>query len=112
MQMESNLSLLVVYVPASHADEIRTALASAHAGHIGNYDSCSFSTTGTGRFRGNEQSNPAIGSPGTLEEVEEERIEAVVTKQHLKEAVNAILDSHPYEQPAIHILPMIDYTTL
>jgi hypothetical protein len=30
----------------------------AGAGNIGNYDNCSFSSTGTGTFRGNQNSNP------------------------------------------------------
>ena len=48
---------LVVFVPLSHSDAVRKALGEAGAGRIGNYDFCSFSSLGTGRFRGNTKSN-------------------------------------------------------
>ncbi len=65
---------LIVFVPLSHADIVRKALGEASAGKIGNYDFCSFSSRGTGRFRGNEKSKPAIGESEKYEAVEEERI--------------------------------------
>src|SRR6185312_11351684 len=65
------------FVPKSPVDQVREALAKAGAGKMGNYDSCSFSSKGVGRFRGNENSHPAIGEPGKLEMVEEERIEVL-----------------------------------
>src|SRR5699024_10408337 len=33
---------LVVFVPATHADDVRQALSDAGAGHIGNYSHCTF----------------------------------------------------------------------
>ncbi len=102
---------LIVYVPVADADRVRSALASAGAGHIGAYDSCSFSVRGTGRFRPLQGSHPAIGSEGKMEEVEEERIEAVVADvdgHTLKNVLRAVRKAHPYEEPAIHVLPMLD----
>ncbi|MDO8468350.1 MAG: hypothetical protein Q7S29_01165 [Candidatus Peribacter sp.] len=100
---------LIVYVPVAAAQSVRDAMAASGAGRIGNYDSCSFSSTGTGRFRPLKGASPAIGSIGTLEEVEEERIEAVVNEEDLKKVLEAIVKVHPYEEPAIHVLPMQDY---
>ena len=59
---DTKLKKLVVYVPASHAEEIRQVLGNAGAGFIGNYSHCSFSATGTGRFLPGEQTNPFIGA--------------------------------------------------
>lgn len=100
---------LIVYVPIKDAAAVRTALAEAGTGTIGNYDSCSFSMSGTGRFRPNEEANPHIGSAGKIEEVEEERIEVVVTEESLQKVLKAAKEAHPYEEPAIHVLPMVDY---
>lgn len=102
---------LIVYVPVSEADRTRKALADAGAGKIGNYDSCSFSVRGTGRFRPNDRANPAIGSAGKIEEVEEERIEVLVPNlpSDLKRILKAVKEVHPYEEPAIHLLPMVGY---
>jgi hypothetical protein len=100
---------LVIYVPLSHADAVRTALAESGAGNIGNYDSCSFSTRGIGRFRPLKGSNPHIGSVGTVEEVEEERIEVVVEEKNLPTVLRAVKKVHPYEEPAIYFWKMEDY---
>ena len=110
--MEFSYYHLIVYVPLSHADVVRKALADAGAGKIGNYDSCSFSMKGTGRFCPLRGSNPAIGEQGTIEEVPEERIEVVVTSDQLNAVIVAVKKVHPYEEPAIHVLPMMDYQGL
>lgn len=100
---------LIVYVPASHADAVRDALAKAGAGRIGNYDSCSFSSRGIGRFRPLKGATPHVGSVGKVEEVEEEKIEVVVPANvDIKTLLTAVRKAHPYEEPAMHILPMID----
>ncbi len=101
---------LIIYSPASSADAIRNAAAKAGAGKIGNYESCSFSSRGTGRYRPLKGATPAIGSIGTLEEVEEERIEFVVNDDVLQDVLQAIITVHPYEQPAIHVIKIEDYT--
>ena len=101
---------LIVYAPLTHADAVRDALALSGAGKIGNYDSCSFSAKGIGRFRPLKGSKPAIGEEGKLETVDEERIEAVVKNdENLKNILQAIQAAHPYEEPAIHLLPMEEY---
>ncbi|MBI2636494.1 hypothetical protein HYW84_04190 [Candidatus Peregrinibacteria bacterium] len=97
---------LIVYVPLADAQKIRDVLAANGAGKIGNYDSCSFSTRGTGRFRPLKGSDPFIGKNGEIAEVEEERIEAVVSGIVLKKVLKAVRKAHPYEEPAIHVLPM------
>jgi len=104
---------LVVYVPTSHADVVRTALVTSGAGTIGQYDSCSFSISGTGRFRPLAGASPAIGKTGMLETVEEERIEVVVDNRKdpgtLSRVLKAVVAAHPYEEPAIQVTPLLDY---
>lgn len=98
----------VVFVPLTHADKVCHALGEAGAGKIGNYDFCSFSSRGIGRFRGNEKTNPAIGEAGKYETVEEERIEAIVPREILKEVVEKVKSVHPYEEVAFDIYPLED----
>ena len=104
--MESKNVKLVVFVPLSHADVVRQALGEAGAGKIGNYDFCSFSSRGTGRFRGNENANPSIGEAGKYEAVEEERIEAIVPREILKEVIDKVRSVHPYEEVAFDVYPL------
>ena len=99
---------LVVFVPTSHADEIRTVLGEAEAGKIGNYDFCTFSSKGIGRFQGNESSNPAIGESMKFESVEEERIETVVPRDILDSVIEKVKKAHPYEEVALDIYPLED----
>lgn len=99
---------IAVYVPVEQADEVRKALADAGAGHIGNYDYCSFSTRGTGRFRGLEGSNPTVGEVGELEAVEEERIETICPAEKLDSVLATVRATHPYEEPAIDVYPLLN----
>jgi len=87
---------------------LRKALAEAGAGHIGNYDYCSFSVKGVGRFRGLKGSKPFIGQTGRVEEVEEERIETICPKKKLKKVLVAVKKIHPYEEPAVDIYPILN----
>ena len=99
---------LVVFVPAEKADHVRDAIAEAGAGAIGDYDRCTFSTTGEGRFRPLEGADPAIGSVGNVEVVDEVRIESVLPRSRRTTVVRAMLAAHPYEEPAYDVLELAD----
>ncbi|MDQ0218281.1 Nif3-like dinuclear metal center hexameric protein [Peribacillus cavernae] len=94
---------LVVYVPGDSEQLVRQALGNAGAGHIGNYSHCSFSSEGVGRFLPGENSNPAIGTQGRLESVEEVRIETIFPEEIEKKLLAAMIKAHPYEEPAYDI---------
>ncbi|MEP9382859.1 Nif3-like dinuclear metal center hexameric protein [Nocardioides sp. KR10-350] len=101
---------LTVYVPAGDADAVRTALAEAGAGRIGDYDSASFSSTGEGRFRPLPGASPAIGSVGSLETVEEVRVECVLPRPLRRSVVAAMVAAHPYEEPAYDVVELAPLT--
>jgi len=94
---------VVVFAPADAADAIRQSLAEAGAGEIGDYDGCSFTVSGTGRFRPREGASPAIGEVGAPEAVEEVRIEAVVPSWAVGAVRRSVAAAHPYEEPAIDV---------
>lgn len=94
------LRKLVVFIPQAHADAVRDALFEAGAGHLGRYDECSFSSTGTGGFRAGEGSTPFAGAQGVRHLEEEVRLEVLVPAP-LEHAVLAAMRAvHPYEEPA------------
>lgn len=97
-----------VHVPVEHAEAVRTALADAGAGAIGDYDSCTFTTTGEGRFRPLPGATPTIGTVGDLEVVPEVRVEAVVARSRRTAVVRALLAAHPYEEPAFDLVETAD----
>lgn len=104
--MNTKYVKLVIFVPLIYADNIRKALGEVGAGKIGNYDFCSFSSRGTGRFRGNKKTNPAIGKAGQYEAVEEERIETIMPRKNLKKVIEKVRAVHPYEEVVFDIYPL------
>lgn len=100
------LRKLVVYCPASHADEVRAALFSAGAGHIGQYDSCSFNSHGKGTFRAGESAQPFTGEKGQLHTEEEIRIETIVPHYLSGAVLRAMTEAHPYEEVAYDLYPL------
>ncbi len=94
------LGKLVTFVPAAQAIPVRDALFRAGAGHIGNYDSCSFSVSGTGTFRGNADSHPYTGVKGKLHLENEIRMEVIFERRKEKQIIGSLLEHHPYEEVA------------
>jgi hypothetical protein len=103
----TELVKLVVFVPVTHAGQMRAALGDAGAGSIGNYTHCSFSVRGIGRFRPSAGAKPFLGKIGELEEVEEERVEVIVERARIRETVAAMRRAHPYEEPAFEVYPLL-----
>jgi dinuclear metal center YbgI/SA1388 family protein len=97
---------LVTFVPANEIERVSAALFDAGAGRIGNYTSCSFRSAGVGTFRGEEGASPTIGRVGQLEQVEEIRLETVVSLDRVAEVVGALRASHSYEEPAFDLVTL------
>jgi dinuclear metal center YbgI/SA1388 family protein len=100
------LKKLVTFVPLADAEKVRKAIFEAGAGHIGNYDSCSFNQAGNGTFRGNDQTNPYVGEKNQLHTEEETRIETIFPKHIQSKVIQALLQAHPYEEVAYDIYPL------
>ncbi len=99
---------IVVFVPETHTDIVREAMGKAGAGKIGNYSHCTFSTKGIGRFKPEDGANPHIGEIGKSEEVLEERIETVCSRERLSDVISAIKSVHPYDEIALDVYPLED----
>ena len=83
----------------------------AGAGNIGNYDSCSYLSSGTGTFRALEGSKPFVGKENQLHKEEEYRIETIVPEYRLVNVINAMIQAHPYEEPAYDIYSLNNKNT-
>jgi dinuclear metal center YbgI/SA1388 family protein len=102
------LDKLVTFVPHENAEEIRAAIAEAGAGRLGDYDSCTFTAEGEGRFRPLDGATPAIGRVGEVEVVAESRVEAVFPRGSRRRVLEALRAVHPYEEPAYDVLELAD----
>ena len=100
------LKKLSTFVPVNHLEAVRAAIFEAGAGVIGNYDQCSFNVLGEGTFRGNKNTNPFVGTPGTLHTEKEVRIETIFPAYLESAVVSALQNAHPYEEVAFDIYPI------
>ena len=100
---------ICVYVPEISVEKVKSALFKAGAGRIGNYDSCCWLTEGIGQFRPLDGSNPAIGSLGEIEQVKELKIELVCTDELVQNAIQAMKEAHPYEEPAFDVWELAEF---
>mgnify|MGYP001566023310 CR=1 FL=1 len=108
MLRESLYVKIRVTVPLSHAEAVREVLGKNGAGEQGKYIFCSGSYRMTGRFMPQVGANPAIGMVGAFEEVDEEMIEVICHTEKVKTVIDAVRAVHPYEEPAIDIVPRFE----
>lgn len=99
---------IIFNVPEQHADKMRNVLGQTGAGKIDNYQFCSFSSKGIGRFMPINNAQPHIGNLNQLETVIEEKIETICHISLLENVLNSIKEAHPYETITIDILPIYD----
>ncbi len=108
MERGNPMFVLVTFVPPHAAKAVLSALFAAGAGTYGNYDRCAFVSTGEGRYRPLAGSSPFIGTPGQDERLTESRIELLVDDGAVDRVLQALRQSHPYEEPAIYLFRLDD----
>lgn len=108
MNIDINRVKIIVTIPVENVNEVRNAICEAGAGVIGNYTNCSMSTKCIGTFKPNDDANPYIGKNNNLEFVEEEKLEVVCDVKLVKNIITKLREVHPYEEPAIDIIPLLD----
>lgn len=108
MNFNINRVKIFVTIPTENVNQVREAVCNAGAGIIGEYTFCTSSTKSIGTFLPNERANPYIGEKNKLEFVQEEKLEVVCNINKVKEVLTKLRLVHPYEEPAIDIVPLID----
>ena len=94
---------IVTFVPLTHVDKLTFDMAAAGAGIISNYTVCSFRMKGVGTFMPGKKTNPFSGQKGKLAFEEEVRLEMECGTDVTEKVIDALLKSHPYEEPAYEI---------
>jgi dinuclear metal center YbgI/SA1388 family protein len=101
---EGVLRKLYCFVPVDHLEKVRDAIFSAGAGYIGGYSECSWSSDGTGTFKGGEGTNPFVGQPGSRHSEKEARVEMVLPVHLSGAVIKAMIQAHPYEEVAYDLV--------
>ena len=105
------LDKLVVFVPVAAAPVLIDALAAAGRRPARRLRPVRLDDgRARGRFEPAPAAHPAIGSVGEITVVAESRIEMVVPRAARSEVLRALRQSHPYEEPAFDLLPMVELT--
>lgn len=97
------------YAPTTHVEQIKNAMFTAGAGKIGEYSCCAWQVLGQGQFMPLENSNAFIGEKNKLETVAEYKVEMVCAIEHIQAVIQAMKQSHPYEEPAYHVFRLEDF---
>ena len=97
---------LTTYTTPENVEQVKKALFNAGAGAIGDYNECSFTSEGTGSYRGNENTNPTVGTAGELMHEKEIKIEVIFEKHLQNQILNALFKAHVYEQVAYQIVTL------
>ena len=103
---ENNQFKVITFIPSKYSDKVAEAIFSAGGGIIGEYEKCSFRSSGEGTFKGSNISNPKVGKKNQFENVDEIRLEVLVNSWNLNNVISAIRKVHPYEEPAYDVYPL------
>ena len=108
MQFEVKRVKIVVTVPVDDTERIRRAVCEAGAGIIGEYSYCTMATKCVGTSMPSDNAHPYIGTSNKIEYIEEDKLEVVCDVEKVRAVLKVLRDAHPYEEPAIDIIPLID----
>ena len=61
-----------------------------------------------GQFKPVNGANPFLGQLNELEQLEEWRVETIVSEEKARAVAKALKASHPYEEPAFEFLQILD----
>ena len=100
--------MIVVGTPPEGVDPVLEAIAGAGGGVIGSYTHCAFTNPGRGRFKPGADANPHVGAKEVVNSVDEVRIETFCDRDRARAIVAAIRAAHPYEEPVIYLIPLLD----
>lgn len=94
---------VVTFAPEDAVEPIVEAMSRAGGGRIGNYESCSYRTSGLGSFLAGEGAAPVVGRTGTLNVEPEVRVEMIAPTSRQEAVIAALVAAHPYEEPAFDV---------
>ena len=106
--MDFKYCKLEIFLPPSHLEVLQKALQEVDAGHIGNYDSCMSVSPVTGYWRPLDGCNPYIGMNGEISCEPELKVEVTVYTENVDKTIEVVKSVHPYEEPVINVIPLLE----
>jgi hypothetical protein len=103
---------ICTYIPAEYSDLLMDSITEIVTPMYPGYDRTFTLMDVKGTWRALKDSKPYNGQIGKITTAEEVRIEFSIHSKDLKVVMETILRIHPYEEPAIDILPMIGWKSI
>lgn len=97
-----------IYVPEEYVIKLRDALTAIGACKVGNYDHVVSYMEIKGYWKPLANSNPYQGQIGEISFGSEVKMEVRCPIEKVEKAVSIIRAIHPYEEPVINILPLLN----
>lgn len=110
--MKDGIYKVAVSVPTEHLDRLMDAIDGVMGPLYPGYRRCFSMTDTVGTWVPEEGSDPFIGDVGKVATVKETRIEFAVRDEDLERVLRTIDRMHPYEEPAVDVIPMIAWRSL
>ncbi len=99
---------LEMYLPEEYVDVVRQSLGEMGVGVVGDYEFCSSAYPVTGTWKPKAAADPYEGESGVLSKGSEWKLEMVCPMEDVPSALEAVRELHPYEEPVVHVVPLID----
>jgi hypothetical protein len=98
-----------VYVPAEALEKVKKGMHEAGVGRLGDYDCAAAEIKVRGYWRPLIGSDPYLGKVNEICSADEIKIEAYCARQYIAASLKAIREAHPYEEPVINVIPLINH---
>lgn len=105
--MEFEFVKVEVLLPEDYIEEIRNQLNDLGVLTVGNYDHVISCTTVKGYWRPLSAATPDEGEKGEISFGSECKMEFRCAKEKMEEVKALIENIHPYEEPVIHMIPLL-----
>lgn len=96
------------FIPETYIEGIRDELANIDIGHIGNYDHCLSFSQVQGYWRPLPGALPHHGEINEISKGTECKVEINVPIEKTAVAVQIIRKNHPYDEPLINLIPLLN----
>ncbi|MBI9050796.1 MAG: hypothetical protein JEZ00_15355 [Anaerolineaceae bacterium] len=100
---------LEIFAPHNVVESLRTVLHEAGCGKIGDYDHCIAISEVRGYWRPLSGADPYDGEVGKISEGRECKLEVNCKAENVQQTLHAIRRVHPYEEPLINIVPLLNH---
>ncbi len=105
----STVFKISVSVPKSHSEKLMDAIDNVNFNQYDNYRRAFSIIEGKGTWIPLKNSNPHIGKINEVSIVDEIILSFITREENLKQVLNAIKETHPYEEPAIDVIECKDW---